>query len=55
MYSGFLYVKKVVAYQVNSPAARDLAQELGCDFTQGTCIAEQTASKVHRVDHTHPQ
>ena len=43
--------KQVVAYQVNSPAARDLAQELSCEFTQGTCVAEQTASKVHRVDH----
>ena len=42
--------KQVVAYQVNSPAARDLAQELSCEFTQGTCVAEQTASKVHRVD-----
>ena len=45
------FQKKVVAFKVNTPEALALTKELGCEMLQGTYVAEQKQSKVHRVDH----
>lgn len=43
--------KKVVASHLDTPEALELAKELGCDYLQGSYVAEQKKSKVHRFDH----
>lgn len=43
--------KQVVAYNVNSDEAYELAKSFDCDYFQGTVVAEQRTSKNHRFDH----
>lgn len=43
--------KEVVAYHIDTPEALAQAKELGCEYFQGTYVAEQKKSKVHRIDH----
>jgi len=43
--------KTGIAYNVNSRQAYDCAKELGCQFKQGTYIAEAQSSSVSRLDH----
>lgn len=48
---GTSFHKEIVAYNVNTREAWELAQSLGCKCFQGNSIAEQSLSKVHRMDH----
>ncbi len=43
--------KEIAACHVDTPAAFERAKELHCEYMQGTCVAEQSSSKVHRMDH----
>lgn len=43
--------KQVAAYNINSAEALERAQALGCDYYQGSYVAEQKTHKVHRTDH----
>lgn len=43
--------KQVAAYNINTPEALEKAQALGCDYYQGSYVAEQKTHKVHRTDH----
>ncbi len=45
------FQKKVVAFNLNTQESVELAKELGCDYFQGSFVAEQKKSKVHRFDH----
>lgn len=48
---GKSFKKQVVAYHVDTQEAFDRAKELGCEYMQGSCVAQQFSSKVHRMDH----
>lgn len=48
---GTSFKKEIVAYNVNNQASLDKARELGCKLIQGTYVAQQLPSKVHRMDH----
>jgi EAL and modified HD-GYP domain-containing signal transduction protein len=43
--------KKVAAFNVNTPEAREKAAELQCDYIQGESVATITSAKVKQVDH----
>ncbi len=43
--------KKVIAYNVDSPEACELALKLGCSLIQGASVAQQVTSKISRMDH----
>lgn len=43
--------KQVAAYNISSAEALERAQALGCDYYQGSYVAEQKTHKVHRTDH----
>jgi len=43
--------KKLAAYGVNSPEARELASSYGCEYFQGESIAEMVSKKIHKLDH----
>lgn len=43
--------KQVAAYNINTAEALEQAQALGCDYYQGSYVAEQKTHKVHRADH----
>lgn len=43
--------KQVAAYNISSAEALERAQALGCDYYQGSYVAEQKTQKVHRTDH----
>ena len=43
--------KQIVAYNVDSPEAKDMAISLGCNYIQGASVAQQFTSKVNRMDH----
>lgn len=43
--------KEIAAYHVDSPAACERARELGCDYIQGASVADQVASRVHKMDY----
>ena len=45
------FKKEVAAYNLDTPETLELAKELQCDFLQGSYVAEQKKSKVHRFDH----
>lgn len=45
------FQKKVAAYNINTPEALEYAKSLGCHYFQGSYVAEQKKSKIHRVDH----
>lgn len=45
------FQKKVAAYHLDTQEALELAKELECDYLQGSFVAEQKKSKVHRFDH----
>lgn len=48
---GQSFNKEIIAYNVNTQEAFNKAKELKCKFMEGTCVANQSSSKVHRVDH----
>ncbi|MEG2383298.1 MAG: EAL domain-containing protein, partial [Oscillospiraceae bacterium] len=43
--------KKLAAYGVNSPEARELAVTYGCDYIQGESVSEMVSTKVHKMEH----
>lgn len=43
--------KQVAAYNISTAEALEKAQALGCDYYQGSYVAEQKTHKVHRTDH----
>ncbi len=43
--------KEIAAYGIESEEALGLAKDLGCEYYQGTWVAEQRRSRVHRFDH----
>ncbi len=43
--------KDIVAYNVNTSTAFEKAKKSGCKYMQGSCVADQFTSKVHRMDH----
>jgi EAL and modified HD-GYP domain-containing signal transduction protein len=43
--------KQIAAFNVNTPAAKQKALELGCDFLQGDSIANMVSSKVRQTGH----
>jgi c-di-GMP phosphodiesterase len=43
--------KKLAAYGISSPKARELAVSYGCDYFQGESIAEMISTDVHKMDH----
>lgn len=45
------FSKQVAAYNINTSEALEKAQALGCDYYQGSYVAEQKTHKVHRTDH----
>ena len=45
------FSKQVAAYNINTAEALEQAQALGCDYYQGSYVAEQKTQKVHRADH----
>ncbi|MCI8443477.1 MAG: HDOD domain-containing protein [Provencibacterium sp.] len=48
---GSSFQKEIVAYNVNTEQAMAKAKELHCHYIQGTFVAQQLPSKVHRMDH----
>jgi EAL and modified HD-GYP domain-containing signal transduction protein len=48
---GSSFHKEIVAYNVNTARALEQAKALGCQYIQGTYVAQQLPSKVHRMDH----
>lgn len=48
---GMSFQKEIVAYNVNTEESYKKAKELKCKYMEGTCVADQSSSKVHRVDH----
>lgn len=45
------FQKKIIAYHVHSARALEKARELGCAFLQGSFVARQLPSQVHRMEH----
>lgn len=45
------FKKKIVAYKVDSQRALEKAEELGCDYVQGTSVAELATTSVRRMQH----
>ena len=45
------FQKEVVAYNVETPEALEMAIKLDCDYMQGSQIAVYKKSRVHRFDH----
>ncbi|NLW64979.1 MAG: HDOD domain-containing protein [Clostridiales bacterium] len=43
--------KKLAAYGVNSPEARDLALSYDCDYIQGESVSAMVSTRVHKMDH----
>jgi EAL and modified HD-GYP domain-containing signal transduction protein len=43
--------KQIAAFNVNTPAAKQKAMELGCDFLQGESVANMVSSKVRKTGH----
>lgn len=48
---GTSFHKDIVAYNVNSHDAFEKAKTLGCKYMQGTFVAQQLPTRVHRMDH----
>ncbi len=45
------FKKEIIAFNIDNAYLYDLAKELGCNYMQGTAVAEQSFSKVNRVSH----
>lgn len=43
--------KKLAAYGVNSPEARELALAYECDYIQGNSVSAMLSTKVHKLNH----
>lgn len=43
--------KEIIGYNINCNQAYEKAKELGCEYIQGSCVAEQITSKVYRMDY----
>lgn len=48
---GRSFHKQIIAYNIETAEALSRARELGCDYLQGTYLAQEQSSKVHRMDH----
>lgn len=45
------FKKEIIAFNIDNGHLYELAKELGCDYMQGTAVAEQSFSQVNRVNH----
>lgn len=48
---GKSFNKEIAAYNVDSKHSYERAKALGCNYLQGTAVATQSVSKIHRMDH----
>lgn len=48
---GRSFQKDIVAYNIATTEALERARELGCNYFQGSYLAQEQSSKVHRMEH----
>lgn len=48
---GQSFQKKIIAFNVNTREAYEAAKGLGCNYVQGTAVAEAMSTQVHRMEH----